>query len=718
MGLIIPKCNAEPETLDCTLEIYYNANDWVENSELIDKLSRMLIDKGIETEKKERQSYTKKTQVLSYYGLIEWEDEESNQSRRRITDNGRKLYEYRKENKKTELQSLLIEILQTKTFGRNVLGCDSDSDLEAPNIFLKSCLLLGDLTNKEFACILGKMEYDNMELVDALLGIKILRKQGITVQPDSNSAKWSDPKPILSLEEWGLLDTTKQGNSKLYNINIDVVNKHANDIINLRTKNTEVQRFISGFNQIDESSNDTSQSIYNQYLASLRTKPFMLLAGISGTGKSRIVRKLAQATVSEDLQRNNGYKGDDFKNDRWNLHSPANFQLIQVKPNWHNSMDVVGYFSSVRNSYVFTPFVNFIMKAWVNPNIPFFLCLDEMNLAPVEEYFAEYLSAIESRSFEKNKFYKTDPIIKPFKEFGVKRDDLKEQLKQVLGEEYAIDDIIWNNGLTLPPNLIVIGTVNMDETTFSFSRKVLDRAMSIEMNEVDYNSFLVGNTDDDLKAIVKDFEDGKYINSEGDIVKLNDLLVNRHIEAKEIIDELGVTQGRSNASVVIDYLTRINRLLDGTPFKLGYRAANEALLYLRSAQEFGIKDIGSALDSFTLMKILSRIEGDESKLKITDTETDRERLGDVNVDEAKKHGSLTILTAMREIIKDAIGEYAEEKTVEEGTDNSGNAENGDGTQTTETQLTPNNTKVQRKSIKKIDQMITQLERDHFISYWN
>lgn len=717
MGLIIPKCNAEPETLDCTLEIYYNANDWVENSELIDKLSRMLIDKRIETEKKERQSYTKKTQVLSYYGLIEWEDEESKQSRRRITDNGRKLYEYRKENKKTELQSLLIEILQTKTFGRNVLGCDSDSDLEAPNIFLKSCLLLGDLTNKEFACILGKMEYDNMELVDALLGIKILRKQGITVQPDSNSAKWSDPKPILSLEEWGLLDTTKQGNSKLYNINIDVLNKHANDIINLRTKNTEVQRFTSGFNQIDESSNDTSQSIYNQYLASLRTKPFMLLAGISGTGKSRIVRKLAQATVSEDLQRNNGYNGNDFKNDRWNLHSPANFQLIQVKPNWHNSMDVVGYFSSIRNSYVFTPFVNFIMKAWVNPNIPFFLCLDEMNLAPVEEYFAEYLSAIESRSFE-NKKYKTDPIIKPFKEFGVKRDDLKEQLKQVLGMEYAIDDIIWNNGLTLPPNLIVIGTVNMDETTFSFSRKVLDRAMSIEMNEVDYNSFLVGNTDDDLKAIVKDFENGKYINSEGNIVKLNDLLVNRHIEAKEIIDELGETQGRSNANVVIDYLARINRLLDGTPFKLGYRAANEALLYLRSAQEFGIKDIGSALDSFTLMKILSRIEGDESKLRITDTETDRERLGDVNVDEAKKYGSLTILTAMREIIKDTIGEYAEEKTVEETTDNSGNAENGDGTQTTETQTTPNNNKVQRKSIKKIDQMITQLERDHFVSYWN
>ena len=95
MGLIIPKCNADPRTLDLTLKIYYDANDWVENSILIDRLSAYLISEGIEDVKKEPQSYTKKTQVLSYYGLIEWEDESNNQSRRRITENGKKLYQYR-----------------------------------------------------------------------------------------------------------------------------------------------------------------------------------------------------------------------------------------------------------------------------------------------------------------------------------------------------------------------------------------------------------------------------------------------------------------------------------------------------------------------------------------------------------------------------------------------------------------------------------------------
>lgn len=146
---------------------------------------------------------------------------------------------------------------------------------------------------------------------------------------------------------------------------------------------------------------NSAQGYSLQYLTALRTKPFMLLAGISGTGKSRIVRKLAQATVTEELQKAEGYEGTDFANDRWKLHSPANFELIQVKPNWHNSMDVIGYLSNIPSPhYVFTPFIEFIVKAWQYPEVPFFLCLDEMNLAPVEEYFAEFLSAIESRSFE------------------------------------------------------------------------------------------------------------------------------------------------------------------------------------------------------------------------------------------------------------------------------------------------------------------------------
>lgn len=420
--------------------------------------------------------------------------------------------------------------------------------------------------------------------------------------------------------------------------------------------------------------------LHISYLTALRTKPFMLLAGISGTGKSRIVRKLAQATVTEELQKAEGYTGEDFANDRWTLHSPANFELIQVKPNWHNSMDVIGYLSNIPSPhYVFTPFIEFIVKAWQHPEVPFFLCLDEMNLAPVEEYFAEFLSAIESRSFEGEE-YLTDPIIKPFNSFG---EDVAKTMVNTLfpnftagDTESAITKVIKHfrtKGLTLPKNLIVIGTVNMDETTFSFSRKVLDRAMSVEMNDVNYDSFLTDTTDDDLKAIVEAFE-------QNDDADLNALLVDRHIEAREIIDDLG-----EDAKFTIDYLKRINALLEGTPFKLGYRAANEALIYLQASQEFGQTDRIATLDNFTLMKILSRIEGDETKLKITDSEADKERIAkaEVNVDEAKQYGDLNILTALRHIITNQLGEQDK-----------------------------------LHSVKKIDSMLCQLKRDHFVSFWN
>lgn len=425
---------------------------------------------------------------------------------------------------------------------------------------------------------------------------------------------------------------------------------------------------------------NTVHNVFLNYLTALRTKPFMLLAGISGTGKSRIVRKLAQATVTEELQKAEGYKGTNFANDRWTLHSPANFELIQVKPNWHNSMDVIGYLSNIPSPhYVFTPFIEFIVKAWQHPEVPFFLCLDEMNLAPVEEYFAEFLSAIESRSFEGEE-YLTDPIIKPFNSFG---EDVAKTMVNTLfpnftagDTESAITKVIKHfrtRGLTLPRNLIVIGTVNMDETTFSFSRKVLDRAMSVEMNEVNYDSFLTDTTDDDLKAIVEAFE-------QNDDADLNALLVDRHIEAREIIDDLG-----DDARFTIDYLKRINALLEGTPFKLGYRAANEALIYLQASQEFGQTDRIAALDNFTLMKILSRIEGDETKLKITDSEADKERIAkaEVNVDEAKQYGDLNILTALRQIITNQLGEQDK-----------------------------------LHSVKKIDSMFSQLKRDHFVSFWN
>ena len=398
---------------------------------------------------------------------------------------------------------------------------------------------------------------------------------------------------------------------------------------------------------------DTHTSSYIPYLTALRTKPFMLLAGISGTGKSRIVRKLAQATNTKE------YANEE---DRWSDNRPDNFELIQVKPNWHNSMDVVGYMSNIPTAhYVFTDFVRFIVKAWQHKDTPYFLCLDEMNLAPVEEYFAEFLSAIESRSLDENGNYTTDPIIAPFKEFG--KEVCENMLKQLLGEArhteanpLAIQ--FEEKGLTLPPNLMVMGTVNMDETTFSFSRKVLDRAMSVEMNEVNYDDFIEGKTE--LMPL---------------LTSQNALLVNRPQKASEVQDKI-------DSGKVIAYLKAVNALLDVTPFKLGYRAANEALLYVSACQDVagdGFR-IEKALDEFTLMKILSRIEGDDNRLTIDEKDARSQSAGITGAVTDEGEQSINLLNCLRAIVRQHIG------------------------QDTETE-------------KKINRMYNTLMREHFVSYW-
>ena len=330
----------------------------------------------------------------------------------------------------------------------------------------------------------------------------------------------------------------------------------------------------------------------------------MLLAGISGTGKSRIVRKLAQASITEDLQKLYDPKSMEKGFNRWELHKPANFELVQVKPNWHNSLEVVGYKSNIGSPhYEFTPFVEFVARAWKHQNVPFFLCLDEMNLAPVEQYFAEFLSAIESRSIE-NGEYETDPIIKPFSEFDTRDDNgnvtdklSDRMIAKLIGKldtqtKSDLADRFRTKGLTLPKNLLVLGTVNMDETTFSFSRKVLDRAMSIVMNDVEYDKFFTGETENDMA----EFDDN-----------IKNLLIDRPIR--------GLDAEENGADLVEQYLTAINEVLNGTPFKLGYRAANEALLYVSASHQFDSSiDVKTALDEFTLMKILSRIEGDKRSI--------------------------------------------------------------------------------------------------------
>lgn len=329
----------------------------------------------------------------------------------------------------------------------------------------------------------------------------------------------------------------------------------------------------------------TSCTSYRSYITAIRSKPFLLFAGISGTGKSRIVRELARACWDEDSTE---YKAQ----------KPKNFEMIQVKPNWHDSTELIGYVSRVNGNpiYVIGDFLRFITKAWENLDVPYFLCLDEMNLAPVEQYFAEFLSVIESRKSNEDGTITTDPILRKSTE-----DWFRVLTAELTGDNEALRNRFLEEGITIPQNLIVVGTVNMDETTFSFSRKVLDRAMTIEMNEVDLHAGL----------------DCKYER----IGKLNsDMLIGTAVEGVDVYAD-----NEDVCNKVLTYLQAVNDVLNGTPFKIAYRTRNEFLLYVvnnlpynmdENGNEFSEDEvIATALDEITSMKILSRIEGDDTKVK-------------------------------------------------------------------------------------------------------
>ena len=367
---------------------------------------------------------------------------------------------------------------------------------------------------------------------------------------------------------------------------------------------------------------------YKKYLLALRTKPFLLLAGISGTGKSRIVREFAFKSCPKYLQDKDGT-------------TPGNYCMIEVKPNWHDSTELLGYYSNLSKEYQFKKFVKFLVKAKMFPDVPFFVCLDEMNLAPVEQYFAEVLSILETRKHPRNpetkevdmKTIKTEVIVEakyfqqlemingsknittglPAKQKLTDRDiymklygiDEEKDINKEVGEKTELTTL----GLTLPGNVLIIGTVNMDDTTHQFSRKVIDRAMTIEMNG--------GN----LSAMFGGSKNLEYLEDEAEQQKWQNAFTQRYISADEVL-KAHPQEAETIMEKLPERLNELNKALKGTPFEVSYRVLNELTIMvgvLLDDNEEGksIDDIiNQAVDNILLMKILPRIEGDADMFAI------------------------------------------------------------------------------------------------------
>jgi 5-methylcytosine-specific restriction endonuclease McrBC GTP-binding regulatory subunit McrB len=286
------------------------------------------------------------------------------------------------------------------------------------------------------------------------------------------------------------------------------------------------------------------EEVTNLFL-SIKTKPFVILSGISGTGKTKIVQWFAESV------------GATEENDQ--------FALIPVRPDWNDSSDLLGYVD-IKDDFKMGPLTKVIEKADENPELPYFVLLDEMNLARVEHYFSDILSVMESRKWQNGKIVTSN----------------------ILTEEIAKKDI------KLPTNLYIIGTVNMDETTYPFSKKVLDRANTIEFNRVELTNLSFLEERNMVEAI--SVPDSKFRS--------------RYLHLKDLYG--------ANKDLVVkvtNELEKINKPLQLINAHVGYRVRDEICFYLDYNEDGDLLNYKEAFDHCILQKILPRISGSDRRVE-------------------------------------------------------------------------------------------------------
>lgn len=261
------------------------------------------------------------------------------------------------------------------------------------------------------------------------------------------------------------------------------------------------------------------ESTLRSYHVALQTKPLVILPGISGTGKTRLTRLYADAVHDVQPSQDNPH-----------------YLLVAVQPDWHNAKDLLGYFNVLTNQFHPTAFLRFLHQAASDPQQPYYVCLDEMNLARPEYYLAPILSALETAEHTIDLGVPTSTVT-------------------------SVNGETLRSPFTLPLNMHLIGTVNVDESTFALSDKLLDRANVIELTNVDLDSF-------------------------------------RRIYREPINADAWETLVQTEA--IMQSI--------GQPF--GYRTLAEVLRYIEAAR--GVLPVRAALDLQLKQKILPKLRGEDN----------------------------------------------------------------------------------------------------------
>lgn len=299
---------------------------------------------------------------------------------------------------------------------------------------------------------------------------------------------------------------------------------------------------------LDKSSLQYSPQLITRLVASLMTKPFVLLTGLSGSGKT----KLAQSFVT------------------WICEAEDQYRIIPVGADWTNREPLLGYPNGLDPKEYILPdcgALTTMIEAGKaeNQHKPYFLILDEMNLSHVERYFADFLSVMES----------------------------DDRIMLYSGSERMANGDEVPRHISWPRNLFVIGTVNIDETTYMFSPKVLDRANTIEfrISNREIQKFLSSPAKTDLSLLKG--------NGAPMAESFLDMAQDKSIAEDEFYTETFVR--------FFDELRKI-----GAEF--GYRTAVEMLLLIQKLNQLGTADHHACLDIAVMQKLLPKLHGSRSKI--------------------------------------------------------------------------------------------------------
>jgi len=352
------------------------------------------------------------------------------------------------------------------------------------------------------------------------------------------------------------------------------------------------------------------ENLVKAFYSALKIKGFVILSGLSGTGKTKLVQLFAELLCPcKKCHGANKQPNNESCNDCTHI-------FISVRPDWRDGKPLLGYYNPLKEkSYESTPLLSFILKAiknyenYKNHNKkieevnPYFIILDEMNLSHVEYYFADFLSVLESGR-DKDLWSKET----------IKLHNFKNELESNDGQKIQ-------NEIKLPPNLYIIGTVNIDETTYMFSPKVLDRAFTLEFKDVNFDRYINDFQQDifndeqcqklseELLKDLKNIKNGKarFCGAIADKEEIK--------EAIEMIKNNKIVNEKTISKEIVE----LNQDLQPYDLHFGYRVLDEMAMFIKYATEapdvVGRLSKKEALDFAVLMKVLPKFHGPRQKLE-------------------------------------------------------------------------------------------------------